>query len=194
MDRIRADAILNLLRDLDLTITEETAGTYAVSEYGAAFLFDADEGEGLTATLTAFRNCYGAHFGELLSLEHGKWLSETTVPVGCFIFHRSAQDDTGTLEDHLVPMAESAWPDRYAKARNFIDDNKDPEDKVSRKSAERLKAIITVTGQFNHPGDPMSIIIDRNGLPEEQFNNSPLGRELVDFLIGTPWNSALTEA
>ena len=183
------DAIVSLLRDLDVTITEEVAGTYEVSEYAAAFLFDADT-EGLMERLTAFRRRYGAHFGDLSNIEHGKWVSETTVPVGCFVFHRSAQEQTGTLEDHLEPMVESAWPDRYAKAGNFIGENMDANDKVSSKYSERLKAIITVTGQFNHPGDPMSNIIGRGGLPQERFEKSPLSQALVDFLKGTPWNGA----
>ena len=110
--------------------------------------------------------------------------------MGFFVFRKSAQEETGTLENHLAPMAESAWPDRYGKARKFIDTNMDAEDKVSSKDAERLKAIITATGQFNHPGDPMSIIIGRGGLPKEQFETSPLSRELVDFLTRTPWNGA----
>ena len=110
------DDVVTLLRNLDTTITEEPDGTFDVSEYAAAFLFDAN-GEGVTSTLRAFRNRYGEHFGDLSNLEHGKWAAGTTVPVGCFVFHRNAEDETGTLEDHLAPMAASAWPKRYAGAR-----------------------------------------------------------------------------
>ena len=88
-------------------------------------------------------------------------------------------------------MAESAWPNRYQEARRFIDNNKAANDRVSTKDAERLKAIITVTGQFNHPGDPMSIVIDRNGLPKDLFETSPLSQKVVDFLTGTPWSVAV---
>ena len=182
-------AILDLLRELDGAITEEVAGAFDVTEYAAAFLVDADN-EGVTATLTGFRNDYSQYFGELSSLEHGQWVSTTTIPVGCFVFHRSDQEQSGTLEDHLAPMAEAAWPDRYRKARKFIDTNRDTDDKVSGSSAERLKAIITTTGQFNHPGDPMSAVIGRWGLPAEQFRTSRLSRELVDFLMGTPRSKA----
>ena len=181
-------AVLDLLRDLDLTITDEAAaGTFDVSDYAAAFLFDADQ-EGVAATLTAFRNHYRAHFGDLASVEHGKWVATNTVPVGFFVFHRSAQDQTGTLEDHLAPMVVSAWPARYAGARGFVDRYREANDKVSGRDAERLKAIITATGQFDHPGDPMSVIIGRTGLPRAQFTTSPLSQELADFLTGTPWN------
>ena len=139
----------------------------------------------MTATLRTFRKHYSQHFGELSSLEHGQWVSTTTIPVGCFVFHRSAQERSGTLEDHLAPMAEAAWPERYRKARNFIDTNMDTDDRVSGSSAERLKAIITTTGQFNHPGDPMSVVIGRGGLPGEQFRTCRVSRELVDFLVRT---------
>ena len=181
--------VLDLLQTLDVTITEEPDGTFDVSEYAAAFLFDAN-GEGMTSTLGAVRARYGEHFGDLSSLEHGKWVSEATVPVGCFVFHRSAADETGTLEDHLAPMAASAWPERYAGAERFVDGNRTADDKVSNREAERLKAIITVTGQFDHPGDPLSIIIGRNGLPRAQFETSSLSAALADFLTGTPWIDA----
>ena len=106
------------------------------------------------------------------------------------MFHRSAADETGTLEDHLAPMAASAWPKRYAGAERFVDDNQNAGDKVSTREAERLKAIITITGQFDNPGDPLSIVIGRNGLPRAQFLASALSAELAAFLTGTPWSAA----
>ena len=184
----QSDPILNLLQALDVTIEDEPAGTFDVSEYAVAFLFDAN-GEGVTATLAGFRNRYGEHFGDLRNLEHGGWVADTTVPVGCFVFHRGAQDQEGTLEDHLAPMVELAWPVRYAGAQGFVDGNRNAGDSVSKREAERLKAIITATGQFDHPGDPMSIIIGRTGLPHEQFVASPLSGKLADFLARTPWNN-----
>ena len=183
------DEVIKLLRTLDITITAEPDGTFDVSAYAAAFLFDAN-GEGVTSTLGAFRERYGEHFGDVSNLEHGKWVSETTIPVGCFVFHRSAADETGTLEDHLAPMAASAWPQRYVGAEGFIDRNRYAGDKVSTREAERLKAIITVSGQFDNPGDPLSIIIGRNGLPRAEFQASVLSAELADFLTGTPWTDA----
>ena len=185
----RPDASLDLLQNLQDTFTDQPAGTFDVSEYAAAFLFDAN-GEGVASTLAGFRARYGAHFGDLSNLEHGRWLAETTVPVGCFVFHRSAQDQTGTIEDHLAPMVAQAWPERYAEAERFVDDNRDGADRVSGSEAERLKAAITVTGQFNHPGDPMSIVIGRRGLPRAQFQASALSAELAVFLAQAPWSAS----
>lgn len=182
----RSEPVVDLLTSLDVTITQEPSGTFDVSEYAAAFLFDAN-GEGVSATLAAFRKRYGGHFGDLSSLAHGEWLTDTTVPVGCFVFHKSALDRTGTIEDHLAPMAERAWPDRYAAAERFVEEKRDGGDRVSGREAERLKAVITVTGQFGHPGDPMSVIIDRKGIPRAQFDASPMSAELAEFLTRIPW-------
>ena len=187
----QVDPVLDLLQDLNVTITEEPAGTFDVSQYAAAFLFDAN-GEGVASTLAAFRDRYGAHFDDLSNLEHGKWVATNTVPVGCFVFHRSAQDQTGTLEDHLAPMVKSAWPGRYAAARHFIDDNRKGADEVSSSDAARLKAIVTAAGQFDLPGAPMTVVVgDREkGLPRAQFDESRLSAELAGFLAGAPWGNA----
>ena len=183
----RSEPVVELLTSLDVTIGQEPSGMFDVSEYAAAFLFDAN-GEGVTATLAGFRTRYGAHFGDLSNLEHGGWVGDTTVPVGCFVFHKSTHDQTGTIEDHLAPMVERAWPDRYAGAERFLEEKRHDGDKVSSNEAERLKAVITVTGQFDHPGDPMSIIIGRTGIPPAQFEESPMSAELAEFLTRTPWH------
>ena len=183
----RSEPVVELLESLDVTITQELSGTFDVSEYAAAFLFDAN-GEGVTATLARFRNHYAAHFGDLSNLEHGEWVADTTVPVGCFVFHKSTHEQTGTIEDHLAPMVERAWPDRYTGAERFLEEKRHDGDKVSSHEAERLKAIITVTGQFDHPGDPMSIIIGRTGIPPAQFEESAVSAELAQFLTRTPWH------
>ena len=181
----QAEAVIGLLEDVDASMG---VGGVDVSEYAVAFLFDADA-TGLTATLEAFRDGYGSHFGDLSELGHSKWVATATCPVSVFVFHRTAADETGTLEDHLAPMVESAWPDRYSAARGFIDDNRKPGDEVSRNDATRLKAIITSAGQFDHPGAPLSTMIARDGLPEGQFKTSPVSKALAVFLQGVPWRN-----
>lgn len=182
----QSEPILSLLHVLYITVASEPVGTFDVSEYAAAFLFDAN-GEGVTSTLTDFGAHYATHFGDLSKLAHATWLDQTTIPVGCFVFHKSSQDRTGTLEHHLGPMAAGAWPQQYAEAERFIDDTTRADDKVSSSESERLKAIITAGGQFNNPGDPLSIIIGRNGIPQEQFSRSNLSVQLASFLTQPPW-------
>ena len=188
--KTNCDPVLKFLTSLDLTlntpkITNELGMSHDVSQYAAAFLYDADD-EGVASTLQAFRDRYTEHFGDLSALQHGQWLQGNTAPVGCFVFHGSDQQPTGTIEDHLAPMAEQSWPDRYAAAQALIDDGRHDSDQVSRSNAERLKAIITVAGQFNHPGDPLSVIIGRNGMPQEQFEACAVSRELALFLLKAP--------
>ena len=179
----QVDAVVDLLEDVDASMG---VGGVAISEYAVAFLFDADT-VGLTATLEDFREHYRGYFGDLSDAGHSKWMATATCPVGVFVFHRTAGDETGTLEDHLAPMVESAWPDRYASARDFIDDNRQPCDEVSRSAATRLKAIVTSAGQFARPGSPLSTMISRDGIPKAQFETSPMSRALVAFLQGVPW-------
>ena len=178
-------AVIDLLEDVDGSMG---VGGVDVSEYAVAFLFDADA-IGLKETLATFRRQYGGHFGGLSDAGHSKWVATAACPVGVFVFHKTEADETGTLEDHLAPMVESAWPDRYAVARGFIDDNRKPCDEVSRNDATRLKAVITSAGQLDHPGSPLSTMIARDGIPETQFAASPMSRALVDFLQGAPWRN-----
>ena len=182
----QVSAVVDFLEDVDAAMG---VGGFAISKYAAAFLFDADTA-GLTATLEEFREHYRGHFGDLSEAGHAKWVTMATCPVGVFVFHRTANDETGTLEDHLAPMVSAAWPDRYASARDFIDDNKQPGDEVSRSDARRLKAIVTSAGQFDHPGSPLSTMIARDGIPEKQFQTSPMSQALVAFLQGVPWRVA----
>ena len=185
-----SDSVSDLLRDLEDAYCEPSVvGNYDASEYAAAFLFDADA-DGVEGTLRLFRRRYAERFGDLSSASHGHWLDETTVPVGCFLFHRSDDDPTGTLEDHLEPMAEQAWPDRYAEARRFIEEHRQPDDEVSRNDAQRVKSTITVSGQFDHPGAPMTQIIRGKGFPLTQFQQSALSRAIAEFLTCTRWKGS----
>ena len=52
------------------------------------------------------------------------------------------------------------------------------------------QGLITVAGQFNHPGDPMSIVIGRNGIPVAAFEGARTSAELTEFLKQVPWREA----
>ena len=180
----QATAVIDLLQDIDSSMD---VGGMDVSEYAAAFLFDANA-TGLSETLKGFRRDYDSYFEGLANVEQATWIRTAKCPVGAFIFHKSATDETGTLEDHLVPMVESAWPDQYGSATDFIDGHKKPKHKVSQNEAARLKAIITSAGQFDHPGSTLSSIVARDGIPDEQFKESQLSHALVDFFQAIPWS------
>ena len=174
----------DLLRQLRVAFSQNLLDGYDVKQYATAFLFDADN-EGVEQTLTTFRKWYTDHLGDLSEAGHGNWLAKTQVPVGCFIFHRP-DDLKGTLEDHLEEMARDAWPNTYKAANRFIRDNCGPKAGLSANRAKRVKAAITVSGQCDDPGAPMTAIIQK-GLHQEHFHKLPLTGELVAFLSNTPW-------
>lgn len=182
----QVDPVHNLLRDLQDTFDETLVDTYDVAEYAAAFLFDANA-VGVTATIDDFRQRYNNHFGDLSGVDHGTWDTTKISPVGCFVFHDRNDDQTGTLEDHLAPMVNTEWPDRYAKAYDFINDYSNESDKVSGSGASQLKAVITAAGQFRVPGAGLTQVIGRGGLSKAVFEESSLSQELVAFLMADPW-------
>ena len=182
----QAEPVHNLLRDLQDTFDETLVDTYDVAEYAAAFLFDANA-VGMTATIDDFRQRYDNHFGDLSGVDHGTWDTTEISPVGCFVFHDRNDDQTGTLEDHLAPMVNTEWPDRYAKAYDFINDYSNESDKVSGSGASQLKAVITAAGQFRVPGAGLTQVIGRGGLSKAVFEESSLSQELVAFLMAAPW-------
>lgn len=174
----------DLLRRVGVAFSPNLLARYDIKQYATAFLFDADE-EGVDMTLTTFRKWYTDHCGDLSAARHGSWLSETRVPVGCFVFHRP-DDRKGTLEDHLEGMAKNAWPRLYEASSRFIEDNCFPNGASSADRSKRVKAAITVSGQCDHPGAPMATVIQK-GLHQEDFHRSAVSRELAEFLSDTPW-------
>ena len=179
----RSEAVLDLMQYVDVTMD---ADDFDVTEHAAAFLFDADD-EGLASTVAQFQREYGTYFGDLSRAKHAAWTTTSSIPVGVYVFHRG-DSKQGTLEDHIAPMVESAWPRQYDSAQRYIDSNRRAEDAASTSDAKRLKAIVTAAAQFKHPGRPLSTVIARNGLPSQQFESSPASTALATFLGDTPWS------
>lgn len=183
----QVDAVQHMLRVLQVTFDETHVDEYGVSEYATAFLLDANT-IGVSATVNQFRQRYESHFGDLSGVDHSRWATTDVSPVGCFVFHAETEDQTGTLEDHLAPMVQAEWPSRYAKALEFIHENRNDSDKVSRNRASQLKAVITAAGQFHVPGADLTRVIGRDGrLRNTAFEQSLLSRDLVSFLKTAPW-------
>lgn len=155
-----------------------------VKRVAAAFLFDADA-TGLSSRETAFAASHAAILSGGTAPCHGQWVAGKDCPVGLFVFHDGGTQ-TGTLEAILGPLVENEWPARWAAAGTYLDAHADPADPVSVKVAERHKAQICITGQFRFPGDPMTQVLGRDGLPASHFLG-PASKALVDFLRATPW-------
>lgn len=185
----QAVSVVNLLQELDDSLE---VGPVKISRYATAFLFDAND-EGLAPTLDAFRDGYGEHFGDLSTANHADWVDARTCHVGAFVIHKSPSNPTGTLEDHLAPLAAEAWPGHFNAASAFIDDGRQTDETASKSEANRLKAIITSAGQFQQPGASLSTLVARKGIPREHFKKCELSQELVRFLQAVPWQEPLEE-
>lgn len=185
----QVNAVIDLLQDINASLD---LGSMDISGYATAFLFDAND-EGLAATLATFRKGYGEHFGDLSTADHAVWVKAPTCHVGAFVVHKSSSDLTGTLEDHLVPLATAAWPSHFNAASAFIDDGRQTDETVSKNEVSRLRAIITSAGQFQHPGASLSTLVARKSIPREHFKKCELSKELVRFLQAVPWQESSDE-
>ncbi|MFX1682509.1 hypothetical protein PV762_25095 [Mitsuaria sp. CC2] len=158
-----------------------------IQSIAAAFFFDAD------AAVAQREAAFSQEFLPLLKgktpLQHGGWV-KGNPHVGLFVFH-DANSRSGTLEQLIAPMLEKEWNARWHAADALLKQHAQSADPVSTKQSERLKAQISITGQFLFPGDPMSVVISkpqgsRQGLPDLHFNGA-ISQSLVNFLQGVPW-------
>ena len=175
-------AILDLLRRVSLASRFRGLD---VTESAIAFLLDAND-RGEATTLEDFCGRYGKFFGGFSIPTHARWMKTPKFPVGAFIC--SGSDGKGGLEDHMVPIVISTWPERFEAACEFVDQNRQESDKVSQTRTNRQKAIISSVGQFDFPGDSIySVISDDNGIPDVKFGESDACKALVKFLQGVQW-------
>lgn len=175
-----AKAAINLVSEFS-ALLNPAFGT-DIKQVATAFLFDADTS--LKARESAFAIEYAGMLAGMAAPTHGTWV-KGNLPVGLYVFH-DASTQQGTLEDMLGPLMAAQWNTRWVAADGYLTAHAAPTDPVMRKPAERLKAQINITGQFMFPGDPMSQVIGRNGLPSSHFSG-PESKSLVTFLQGVPW-------
>jgi hypothetical protein len=180
-----AQAAVELLADVT-ALLNPAYGT-DVKEIAAAFIFDADAS--LSQREYRFATDYAALSGGLSLPKHGNWI-KGSYRVGLYVFHDQT-NKAGTLEELIAPLVEAEWGSRWQEANNYLANNAQPNDPISLKRSEWLKAQINVTGQFVFPGDPMSIVISRKrgsqpGLQDVHFTGSE-SRSLVSFLTGVLW-------
>lgn len=177
--------IVELLSNLSATLSH-SYGKFAVTEYAVAFIFDADKS--IADREAKFRAAYADTFSNLDLLSHGGWIRHGEVPVGLFIF--AGPDGRGTLEDVLAPEVSKHWPGAWAAADALLTNHCPPHLPAHTKQAERLKAQMTIAGQPYFPGDPLSVVLDRDtnghGLPREAFQGST-SQALVQFLQAAPF-------
>jgi hypothetical protein len=175
-----AQGAMDLLNDVQILLNP-AYGT-DIEDVAAAFLFDADAA--VSVRETTFADEYSSLLGGSTSPKHGTWV-KGTVRVGLYVFHDRVQMK-GTLEELLAPLVKAEWGARWTAADSYLTSYAQPNDPVNTKSAEWIKAQISVTGQFLFPGDPMTVVIGRGGLPDSHFTGAE-PKALVSFLQGVPW-------
>jgi hypothetical protein len=175
-----AQAAIDLLADVN-AVLNPAFGT-DMKEIAAAFLFDADES--LFQRESTFASEYAALLHGVSPPTHGGWV-KGTHRVGLYVFHDQA-NKKGTLEELLAPLVSTEWNARWQGADSYLNAYAQPADPEKEKRAEWLKAQINVTGQFLFPGDPMTQVLSRNGLPASYFDGRE-SKQLVAFLQGVPW-------
>lgn len=175
-------AAIELLRELQALLLP--AFNTDVSQLAAVFLFDADVA-GVASREATFATDYATILDGAERPSHAQWVNGKEFPVGLYVFHDRASG-TGTLEDILAPLVKNEWTDRWHAAESYVLLHEAAGDPVAIKPAERQKAQICITGQFRCPGDPMTEVIGRNGLPQDHFTGSQ-SQALVDFLNRVPW-------
>jgi hypothetical protein len=99
-------------------------------------------------------------------LEHGKVKYEGDYSFGCWVF--SSQDkELGVLEDALEPELNAHYEARWSEAESFFDKHSTGS---THPRSKRLKAIIAISGQPDHPGCSQAVVL-REILKEESVLN-----------------------
>lgn len=173
--------VLKLLENAHLAVS--ASSNFDIKSLDYAFFYDADD-KGVDSTLTEFQERYRSFFGSLETVQNAQWQDTAKGSVGCFVF--CDKNNNGTLDDHLTTMAQQMWPNRYPGANQYLDDHRNPADEVHKNPAKKIKAAITICGQFDKPGSPMSTMLGFNVFERKHFENSPASRELAAFLANPP--------
>jgi hypothetical protein len=175
-----ASSATDLLNDIT-TLLNPAFGT-DIKEIAAAFLFDADTS--LSQRESAFASEYAQLLQSVPAPKHGGWV-KGSHRVGLYVFHDQVTQQ-GTLEELIAPLVATEWNARWQGADGYLSTHAQPTDPVKTKRAEWLKAQISATGQFLFPGDPMSVVLSKRGLPDSHFIGAE-PQSLVRFLQGVPW-------
>jgi hypothetical protein len=185
------------LMDKDSASTFRGDAPSVIADVKYLFLFDADHKKPGDIFKEFERN-----YSEIENPQKEKkiWLKGSLIPVKENSFAAISEDkavyvwadsvnQTGTLEEHLLPLFEADQKELAEKATLFIDstfpwetDHK-KNDKSIAEIARRKKAIITALGQREKPGSSMNVIIDQAKLlsVDTLWKSKPI-RDFAEFL------------
>jgi hypothetical protein len=154
-----------LLEDIEGDFVDQSVkavpGNSDVANVAVMFLYDADD-RGVNQTVQLFKHndCYGGHFANLDSLEHGKWCRSNGYPLSVFVFARDGGDQ-GTLEDYLEQCFESSRKALYESAAGVTHQHFPAKAEAANALAhetKKKKAILTTCGQHdkNNKGESLA--------------------------------------
>ncbi len=179
MDRVEVVTFLD-----DLFDTFDAVATNDISECATVFFLDADDDD-CEARATRIAASFGRSWG-IVALSSATWVVGDRGPLGAFVFCAQGST-TGSLEDALAPLMKAQGAAYWAAAEAFIDNHAEPGARVRKAARYRLKAVITASGQFERPGNPMSEMIRYKALSSAIFMTSPEARRVAVFLAAVPW-------
>jgi hypothetical protein len=195
----KATEIGMLLKRLEVSFTSGL--THEVARVACAFVFDADtpkhydQQNGDCVRLREQR--FATDYGEQLAghtPQHAAWTTTWSIPLGLFVLHAVATRG-GTLEHVVEPPlhADPVWAPRIKAAEQLLQAHEQASDPVyDKSSADRVKARLTIAGQWRDPGSSLAQILRRGdpkkppSVPDDVFASSDAAA-LVNFLMSVPW-------
>jgi hypothetical protein len=146
---------------------------------------DADDA-GCEARAAEIAAAFGAPWGVDV-LPPSTWVvGRHRGPLGAFVFC-APESTTGSLEDAVAPLMKEHNAAYWSAAEAFIDEHATPGAKVLKAARHWLKEVITASGQFDRPGNPMSEMLRHKALPPAIFTTSPEAIRVASFLGAVPW-------
>lgn len=99
--------------------------------------------------------------------------------IGLYVY--GAHDDTGTLEDIVIPIMRNSREDIFADADTYLEKYMSAEAKAS--GSKKGKALIGVMGQLKHQGKANQVIIsDTKMITRSKLAESSVLSEILTFL------------
>lgn len=167
------------------------------------YFFDADD-KGLTNRLSRLNQEVKEVTGEAIFTAHNQSIVSNGVKLGCFIF-TGGDNNTGKLEDILVPLMKEDNEAIFENAQQYLDENHDSSrifplklsidgsgsviEKRSQKSKhtdfDTSKSLIGIAGQLQRSGKQNTVYIGESDyLTLKKIQSNPKCLEIIHFLNG----------
>ena len=179
-----AEATVNFVRKLvELCLLPNPR--HQLSDFAVVFVADQDSetSKPVAGVIERYGSVMKDLIPEFASITANAFVRNGAFGAGTCIFSKS-EEQTGTLEHVIYPIIKKAAPGRHQDAEAFIDKNPVKGEGVAA-DAKRLKAIMTIAGQPEKPGAPLSVILrDTQFLNDGDLKGDPLCQRYLTVLLG----------